>query len=382
MNMQTTIATQIAKLRRENTLTQAELAEKLGITAQAVSQWERSETMPDIMTLPRLAGIFHCSIDMLYGLAPVEETDETDENSGDEWRAAVLHQGRIVESEKLPMDAAAAAAAVTLHISGPLVGDIRSDFSVRIDGAVNGNISALEQVTVQGNITGDVQATDSISVHRDIYGNVEAAGNVQVEGCLAGDVKAAGTVRVHMQAAENGEENARFDIKTDHLAHIGRSINAFVSDVFDSIGGRDHPTHSPRCADMEEEAEHTESEYRAVLMRDGEILESKCIPHQGERVILQLTHCSGDLASAFSVSVSGDVEGDVQAQGEVQVEGDVDGDVQTLGEVQVEGDVDGDVNGDHIEISGDVAGDVQGYQIRIDGDVGGDVTAEKYHGRC
>ena len=42
-----------------------ELAQKLGITAQAVSQWERGETMPDILTIPVLADVFNCSIEEL-----------------------------------------------------------------------------------------------------------------------------------------------------------------------------------------------------------------------------------------------------------------------------------------------------------------------------
>ena len=53
--------------RTEAALTQAELAERLSVTAQAVSRWERGESLPDVATLPDLACILGCSVDMLLG---------------------------------------------------------------------------------------------------------------------------------------------------------------------------------------------------------------------------------------------------------------------------------------------------------------------------
>ena len=52
------IGQRIAELRKNKGLTQAELADRIGVSHQAVSQWERSETLPDILTLPALAEIF------------------------------------------------------------------------------------------------------------------------------------------------------------------------------------------------------------------------------------------------------------------------------------------------------------------------------------
>lgn len=53
--------------RMDASLTQAELAERLSISAQSVSHWERGESMPDISVLPDLACILNCSVDMLLG---------------------------------------------------------------------------------------------------------------------------------------------------------------------------------------------------------------------------------------------------------------------------------------------------------------------------
>ena len=59
------IGTTIKKLRRERDMTQEQLAEYLGITANAVSQWECDRTTPDISQLPLLVHIFNVSADEL-----------------------------------------------------------------------------------------------------------------------------------------------------------------------------------------------------------------------------------------------------------------------------------------------------------------------------
>ncbi len=49
-----TIGNRISKYRKEKNLTQEGLAEKLGISAQAVSKWENDASCPDITLLPQL----------------------------------------------------------------------------------------------------------------------------------------------------------------------------------------------------------------------------------------------------------------------------------------------------------------------------------------
>ena len=50
-------------------LTQEQLAEKMGVGAQAVSKWETGAAMPDITALPLLAEVFGVSIDELFDLS-------------------------------------------------------------------------------------------------------------------------------------------------------------------------------------------------------------------------------------------------------------------------------------------------------------------------
>ncbi|RKS97955.1 pentapeptide repeat-containing protein [Chryseobacterium defluvii] len=58
------IGSKIAKVRKENNISQAQLAEQLFISPQAVGKWERGESIPDIITLNRLAEIM--SVDLNY----------------------------------------------------------------------------------------------------------------------------------------------------------------------------------------------------------------------------------------------------------------------------------------------------------------------------
>lgn len=59
------IANRLAKLRKEKGLSQEELAEKLGLSRQAVSKWERAESSPDTDNLICLAKIYNISLDEL-----------------------------------------------------------------------------------------------------------------------------------------------------------------------------------------------------------------------------------------------------------------------------------------------------------------------------
>ena len=57
-NSNIVLCTKIAELRRAAGLTQDALAEKLGVTFQAVSKWENMLSCPDIALIPALADIF------------------------------------------------------------------------------------------------------------------------------------------------------------------------------------------------------------------------------------------------------------------------------------------------------------------------------------
>ncbi len=59
------VARQISSLRKNKGLTQSELGDRVGVSFQAVSKWERGETLPDTAILPDLARVLETSIDSI-----------------------------------------------------------------------------------------------------------------------------------------------------------------------------------------------------------------------------------------------------------------------------------------------------------------------------
>ena len=59
------IGTNIRSLREERGFTQEQVADKIGITFQAVSSWERDEYKPDIDKIMKLAELFDVSVSAL-----------------------------------------------------------------------------------------------------------------------------------------------------------------------------------------------------------------------------------------------------------------------------------------------------------------------------
>lgn len=66
--MEETLGKRIIANRKRVGLTQDRLAEKLGVTAQAVSKWENDQSCPDITILPKLSEIFNITTDALLGM--------------------------------------------------------------------------------------------------------------------------------------------------------------------------------------------------------------------------------------------------------------------------------------------------------------------------
>lgn len=88
--MEQTIGKRISENRKRLGLTQDALAEKLGVTAQAVSKWENDQSCPDITMLPKLAEIFGISTDALLG-RETQRVHEAEVVDGKENESRGLH---------------------------------------------------------------------------------------------------------------------------------------------------------------------------------------------------------------------------------------------------------------------------------------------------
>ncbi|MBQ4572505.1 MAG: helix-turn-helix transcriptional regulator [Clostridia bacterium] len=84
--MEKTIGKKLHELRKQSGFTQDYVAEKLGVSAQAVSKWENDIACPDIMTLPNIAELYGITVDELFKNDDIqsnvkyEKTEKVNEN--------------------------------------------------------------------------------------------------------------------------------------------------------------------------------------------------------------------------------------------------------------------------------------------------------------
>ncbi len=173
-----TIGERISQFRKSAGMTQEALAQKLGITNQAVSKWESDQSCPDITLLPGLADTFGVTVDALFGretqLAPVLPWED------DGTLRVVLYVGhRHVGAHPLAGD-------VQFCYEGPAL-NIHSELAVRC-GDVAGGITAGGDVTCD-DVGGSITAQGNVTCD-DVRGNITAQGNVtcdDVEGPIQAD---------------------------------------------------------------------------------------------------------------------------------------------------------------------------------------------------
>ena len=84
-------ANRLLDYRKKNNLSQEELAEKIGVSRQAVSKWERAEASPDTDNLIKLAEIYGVSLDELIK-GENEKTEKADFPQPDENTNYVEHE--------------------------------------------------------------------------------------------------------------------------------------------------------------------------------------------------------------------------------------------------------------------------------------------------
>ena len=226
----------ILRRRKEKGLTQEALANKLGVSNQAVSKWEGDVCCPDLQLLPLLADTLELSLDELFGRESKEKPIQKAEADSqilpiaaelpwedDDAIHAVLFQGhRLLQPKQGSLfrhdKYDEIRKTVELHFSGTAQ-DIYSDFSVvctdsTISGSVRagdgvtcadvgGDVSAGDDVTC-GNVGGDVSANDSVRCG-EVKGNVRASDSVTC-GDISGSVSAE---RVRCTKA-GGEEQESF----------------------------------------------------------------------------------------------------------------------------------------------------------------------------
>jgi len=75
MNQQTPISKRVKKCRKALSISQAQLAERLGMHQQTISAYETARLEPGAFSLLCLADVFNVSIDYLLGRTDNPETN-------------------------------------------------------------------------------------------------------------------------------------------------------------------------------------------------------------------------------------------------------------------------------------------------------------------
>ena len=100
--MQLNLDVKIRELRKRDGRTQDNLAEALGVTAQAVSRWESGGSYPDMEMIPAIANYFHVSIDELFGYH--DDREEKIKSILEKADKILTRQGQIISNGSLTDD--------------------------------------------------------------------------------------------------------------------------------------------------------------------------------------------------------------------------------------------------------------------------------------
>lgn len=190
------LGARILALRKAASMTQEQLAERLGITFQAVSKWENDVACPDVLLLPALADTFGISIDELFGRAAPKAKPAPTVMEGLPWPDdsglyAVVCKGHTLLSHMQILRHSRDVQRVKVEYRGEAL-NVTSDFSVEVHGNVAGDVEAKEGVAC-GGVGGSVTAGDGVACG-GVGGNVTAGDSVTC-GSVEGDVKAGDSVR-------------------------------------------------------------------------------------------------------------------------------------------------------------------------------------------
>ena len=225
----------IAAYRKERGLTQEGLAQKLGVTNQAVSKWEADQCCPDIMLLPALADTFQISMDELFGRrAPTAEKEAEREPErviadlpwpDDNDLRAVCYVGhRLVDYGASSDRRISLGGLVNVHIG------TGNPMQLHFSGAVDNIHAEGDVICTDTAIAGSVEAGDSVTCG-DVGGDVEAGDSVTC-GSVSGDVAAGDSIRC---GDAGGNAEAGDSIR---CGNIGGDADAGDSIYCGEVGGR------------------------------------------------------------------------------------------------------------------------------------------------
>ena len=196
----------IVNRRKALGLTQEGLAQKLGVTNQAVSKWESGQSCPDLALLPRIADLFGITIDELFGREPKAVSFPAQPPFP--WPDDGVLRVLLYAGHTRVYGPVEGADEIHFCYEGPAL-NIESAVSVYCDD-VMGNVTAGHSVNCD-DVYGSISAQGSVNCD-DVKGDIRAGGNVTCD-CAEGDIHAGGNVQVD---EASGDIHAGGSVYCDH----------------------------------------------------------------------------------------------------------------------------------------------------------------------
>ena len=208
-NVNVILATNILKHRKKRGLSQDELAQKLGVTFQAVSKWENAKAAPDVAFLPMMADIFDCSIDELFSRDVIKETHydyctELPWADDDVIRGVVCEGRKILKydylADKFIFEVIGEAKNVqsecSIEVNGNVSGGCKAGTSINVSGCVSGGCKCGADIAVLGPLSGGCNTGGNLTVGGHLSGGCNTGGDISCAGNISGDINCGGKITV------------------------------------------------------------------------------------------------------------------------------------------------------------------------------------------
>ncbi len=208
-NVNIVLAANILKYRKKSGMSQDELAQKLGVTFQAVSKWENAKAAPDIAFLPTMADIFGCYIDELFS-REIKTENHYDRCAELPWKDDNVIRGVVCEGRKIlqcaPLgdrftfeikgEAKNVQSECNIEVNGNVSGGCKAGKNVVVSGFVSGGCNSGAEVVIEGSLTGGCNTGGGITVGGNLSGGCNTGGEITCGGNLSGDVNCGGDITV------------------------------------------------------------------------------------------------------------------------------------------------------------------------------------------
>ena len=186
------LADNITFYRKKKGLTQEALANKLGISFQAVSKWENEQSCPDILMLPLLAEIFEIPIGAFFSSGIYENSDYNESNlpwPDDETLRAVIFKGhKLLESNEEIYNFTFTLKGEPLNVISycniiceNIKESATADNDIKCEGDIEGNATAGNNINCTKGINGATSAGNNIECAGNINGGANAGNNISCE---------------------------------------------------------------------------------------------------------------------------------------------------------------------------------------------------------